>query len=150
VKAVTDHPRRQAILAVLAAHPGCTFRGVARQAGIPSGCVRHHLNVLERQSRAWSTRIGGRLAIFAGTKPDHAQWVAVQHLPDSLDRRLLNLAANGPVRGQQTFFPACPDTPPSTVQHRLARLVRWVCSRCITRAGGSSTHSHPTSQARSS
>ena len=120
-----ENPRRQAILEALVQHPGSSFRGLARRAGIPTGTCRHHLNMLERDRRAWSTRIGGRLAIFVGTKPAQAEWVAVQHMPDALDRRLLTLVEHGPVRGQNTFLNAAADTPKSTVQHRLHRLVRW-------------------------
>jgi hypothetical protein len=81
--------------------------------------------MLERDCRAWSARVGGRLAIFAGAKPLQADWVAVQHLPDALDRRLLGIAETGPVTGQEAFFQVCPETPRSTLQHRLARLQRW-------------------------
>lgn len=120
-----EHPRRKAILEILASHPGCSFRRLARLVGMPTGCARHHLTVLERERRAWSTRFGGRLAIFRGPKPERAEWVAVHHLPDGLDRRLLGLMQHGPVRGQQAFFDACQGTSRSTLQHRLARLQRW-------------------------
>lgn len=121
----TEHPRRQAILAALERTPGTSFRTLAKRVGIPTGTCRHHLSMLERRGLAWSTRIGGRLAIFVGSKPQHAEWVALQQMPDALDQRLLGMVQRGPVCGQAVFFSICPKTPKSTVQHRLARLRRW-------------------------
>ena len=61
--------RREIIEATVEKTPGLSFRQVVATTKIPSGTVRHHINVLAREGRVWYTRLGGRLAHFAGRKP---------------------------------------------------------------------------------
>lgn len=117
--------RRQIIEEALRRRPGLSFRRVCHVTHIPSGTTRHHLNVLVRQQRIWYTRVGPRLAHFAGAKPETeaARRDAVVATFDYVDSVLYRVARDeGPVP-QKSMLDRF-DGPLSTVQHRIKRLVR--------------------------
>lgn len=118
---------RERILSTLGAFPGQSFRAVARLSNLASGTARHHLELLVRNGFAWREHLGGRDAYFAGARPRQAEERAlkVAQIVDALDRAILEVLANGPVRGQASFFAALPRRPRATIQVRLRRLTAW-------------------------
>lgn len=125
---VTEHPRRVILLELLQSHPGLGFREIVRASGIPQGTVRHHLSKLMRAKQVWIVTLGPRMLHFPGQNPGNELAVRRQlrqHAVDPLDERLLGVVSReGPCH--QGFVIEHPDLegiPPSTVQHRLKRLV---------------------------
>lgn len=131
---------RRALLAIIHARPGLSFRALVQVSGLGSGTVRHHLTVMERHGLVWTLRVGSQLAHFGGSRPASAdrRLAALAACCDPLDRALLDVVATQPVRGQRAFFEAAPATPRSSVMHRIQRLVtrglllrrdqgRWAC-----------------------
>lgn len=119
--------RREIIEATVEKTPGLSFRQVVATTKIPSGTVRHHINVLAREGRVWYTRLGGRLAHFAGRKPTSP--IALREVVaasfDKMDARIyLAVRDEGPLV-QKDILERFGDEPISTVQHRVKRLVRF-------------------------
>ncbi len=119
--------RRDVIESTVEKAPGLSFRQVVAATRIPAGTVRHHLNVLAREGRVWYTRLGGRLAHFAGTRPQSpvALREAVATSFDQTDARIyLAVRDEGPLV-QKDILERFTDEPVSTIQHRVKRLVRF-------------------------
>lgn len=119
--------RREIIEETLAKTPGLSFRQVVASTRIPAGTARHHLTVLSREGRVWYTRLGGRLAHFAGRRPSSPivmrDIVAASF--DAMDGRIyLAVRDQGPLV-QKDILERFDDEPISTIQHRIKRLVRF-------------------------
>ncbi|MHB8634609.1 MAG: hypothetical protein ACYDBQ_11730 [Thermoplasmatota archaeon] len=125
-KDVMHHPTRAAIVALLEARPGISFRKILLASGVGSGTAAHHLRVLRRAGRVWSTPHAGSLLHFAGPKPEaaKAQQVVVENVLPGIDRTILvYLRMAGP--SNQTAVikaPGLETFPRATIQHHLGRL----------------------------
>ena len=120
-----EHPRRKVIFEYIRQHPGANFREVARNTGIASGTVRHHLNVLERSGQIVEHPHGSTVRLFENHGKFNDNWSDVV---------LLREPALGVVHAWLKANPASPQKAVleameahgwsrSTTQHRLARLV---------------------------
>lgn len=107
--------------------PGLGFRELARRTGIPSGTLAHHVSLLTRSGAVWTKRHGARVLHFPAPRQDEPAPVRVvleEHVLDALDRDLLAWVREGP-RVQKAVVARFSGHPRATVQHRLARLVKW-------------------------
>lgn len=119
--------RREMIEDALRRTPGLSFRQVCAATRIPVGTTRHHLNILIRRQRVWYTKLGSRLAHFAGRRPPCPNGVlqAVTATFDEVDGRLYLAARDAGPLCQKDLLAVVPEeVPRSTVQHRVKRLVR--------------------------
>lgn len=119
--------RREIIEDTLRRSPGLSFRQVCAATRIPAGTARHHLTVLIRNRRIWYTKLGSRLAHFAGEKPrtPTALREAVAATFDKVDAGIyLAVRDEGPLV-QRDILGRFQEEPTSTVQHRVKRLVRF-------------------------
>lgn len=128
--------RRLAIQNAINENPGLTFRALSRATGIPSGTLRHHINVLLRRGSAWLLLVESRHLHFAGPRPDSANAVrAAWHeaLPEGMQTLLIDALC---AKKQADLLDARPE-PRSTTQHHLSMLTRW---GFLSRVGGRSIH----------
>lgn len=119
---IGSHPRRQLILDLLQEQPGLCVRELARATGIQMGSLCHHLRLLARSGRVWTTKRGVRLLHFPASVRCEPLAAIAAHDLDELDRLLLSLARR-PIPQKGVLDSAPEGVPRSTVQHRLARLV---------------------------
>jgi len=120
------HPRREQILAVLRESPGMGFRELARRTGIAHGTLSHHVSILHRQGRVWTTRHSPRCLHYPGPRPSDGAGVrdaVVEHALDDVDREIVALASE-PVKQKDVLERFEGRMPPSTVQARLYALRR--------------------------
>lgn len=116
---------RRRILDALTDAPGLGFRALAAATGLPGGTIRHHLPRLERCGLITIARCGSRLFYFAGSEaasPDMLRYAVLHDLGPAWVAVHEHVAAN-PGQRQKDIKDAMPDHSPSTVQHRLRRLV---------------------------
>lgn len=120
-----EHPKRQVIFAYIQEHPGANFREVARQTGIASGTVRHHLTVLERAGHVVERPHQGTVRLFENHgKFDH-NWSDLVLLREPPLAWLHGWLLEHPSSPQKDILEAfeLQGWSRSTTQHRLARLV---------------------------
>lgn len=132
----TEHPNRSRILAVLDEHPGVGFRELARLTGLASGTMHHHVRLLLRQGRVWTTDLSPRILHYAGPRPYtdiEIRSEVVDHALDPVDQELVHLAAH-PVNQKSVLDAFTGRMPRSTVQARLNALCRRGLLR-LQRAG---------------
>lgn len=118
------HPRRQAIYEYVQRNPGASFREVARNTGLASGTVRHHLTVLERAGGLVEHPHQGTVRLFENHGKFDDNWADVV---------LLREPALAQLHAWMQANPHCPQKDAleamerlgwsrSTTQHRLVRL----------------------------
>lgn len=120
-----EHPKRQRIFAYIQEHPGANFREVARQTGIASGTVRHHLTVLERAGHLVEHAHQGTVRLFENHgKFDH-NWADLVLLREPPLAQVNDWLKANPASPQKDVLEAFERLgwSRSTTQHRLARLV---------------------------
>lgn len=124
---IGPHPRRARLMAILAESPGLGLRQLGCRSGIPLGTLAHHLALLIRSGAVWTTRHGPRLLHFPAPRldgPTPVRLAVEAHALDDFDRDLIAYLRAAP-QVQKRIIERYPDLPRSTVQHRLARLVKW-------------------------
>jgi predicted transcriptional regulator len=132
----TEHPNRSLILAVLHEHPGVGFRELTRLTGLASGTMQHHVRLLVRQGRVWTTRLSPRILHYAGARPYtdvEIRCEVVDHALDQVDQELVHLASHS-VNQKAVLDAFNGRMPRSTVQARLGALCRRGLMR-LERAG---------------
>jgi predicted transcriptional regulator len=120
-----QHPRRQLIFGYIQAHPGATFREVARGTAVATGTARHHLGVLKRRGLVMERPHRSTTRFFENHGLYDATWSCVVLLREAPLRELHSwLAANaGAPQKDVLEAMAGQGWSRSTTQHRLQRLV---------------------------
>jgi predicted transcriptional regulator len=120
-----EHPRRRRIFAYIQAHPGATFREVARGAAVATGTTRHHLTVLKRQRMIVERPHRSTVRFFENHGRYDATWASVVLLREPPLRHLHGWLARNPGAAQKEVLEAMAlgGWSRSTTQHRLERLV---------------------------
>lgn len=120
-----EHPNRQRIFSYVQEHPGANFREVARETGIASGTVRHHLTVLERAGHLVEHAHQGTVRLFENHGKFDQTWsdvVLLREPPLAQIHAWLKENPNSPQKDILEAFEV-QGWSRSTTQHRLARLV---------------------------
>lgn len=120
-----EHPKRKTIFTYVQQHPGANFREVARNTGIASGTVRHHLTVLERAGHLVEHQHQGTVRLFENHGKFDQNWADVVLLREPALNELNDwVKAHGPCP-QKDILEGMEQLgwSRSTTQHRLERLV---------------------------
>ena len=116
------HPRRAGIHDAVRRHGVLNFNALGRLLGCPAGTLSHHLDVLRIHGLvAESCQDRLRLVHDPGLNAVEAHRRFVLRQPGLA--AVYGIIAQAP-HFQRDLFEALPDVPRSTVQHRVARLVR--------------------------
>jgi len=120
-----EHPRRRRIFEYIQAHPGATFREVARGAEIATGTTRHHLTILKRHGTIMEKPHGSTTRFFENHGKFEANWADVVLLREPPLKLLHDWLALHPEVPQKDVLEAMAvhGWSRSTTQHRLQRLV---------------------------
>jgi DNA-binding transcriptional ArsR family regulator len=120
-----EHERRKAIYAYVCAHPGATFREVAREVGLAGGTARHHLTVLKRAGLVVEHPYRSSVRFFENHGKYAKTWRETTVLRDPALAVLETWIRENPDRPQKDVLDAMAQHAwsRSTTQHRLGRLV---------------------------
>jgi predicted transcriptional regulator len=121
-----EHPRRKAIHDYVVAHPGATFREVAREVRLPAGTARHHLSSLKRAGLLVEHPFHASVRFFENHGKYAKTWRETTVRRDPALAQLEAWLQAHPGAAQKDILDAMEQGPGwsrSTTQHRLARLV---------------------------
>ncbi|MCA1810480.1 MAG: winged helix-turn-helix transcriptional regulator [Halobacteriales archaeon] len=120
-----EHPRRRRMFEYIQAHPGATFREVARAVGVATGTTRHHLSVLKRNGVVMERTHGSTTRFFENHGKFDASWSSVVLLREEPLRDLHDWLVAHPSVPQKDVLEGMAGVgwSRSTTQHRLERLV---------------------------
>lgn len=121
-----QHPRRKAIHDYVVAHPGATFREVAREVRLPAGTARHHLSSLKRAGLLVEHPFHASVRFFENHGKYAKTWRETTVRRDPALAELEAWLNAHPGAAQKDILDAMEQAngwSRSTTQHRLARLV---------------------------